>query len=117
MRTLPAAVLALAKIGGETAGAQSALIGNLTAVNLERTFPSQRVSSYLAAYPGDVPADEKPTISNINMPEGVAVPNASLLRYGPAIRDGQSDPYVVWVFNAAGSVHYLLDVQAIVLAD
>ena len=53
-------------------------LGNLTAVNLERTFPSQRVSSYLAAYPGNVPADEKPTISNLNMPEGAAVPNASL---------------------------------------
>ncbi len=92
----------------ENLGPQSALIGNLTATGLQRTFPSTPVSTYLTAYPGDV---GRPLVSNLNLTEGPSVPNMSLVRYGSTANSSNS----VKVYNHAGSVHYVLDVYAVVL--
>ncbi len=100
------------KIAGVPVGPQSGLIGNLTAVGLNRQYswgPPER--SHMTVYPTP-PADASktpPEISNLNFGENEAVPNMALLRYGPEHR--------IRFFNYAGSVHYLLDVYAVVLAD
>lgn len=93
----------------ENLGPQSALIGNLTATGLQRTYPSTPVSTYLTAYPGDV---GRPLVSNLNLTEGPSVPNMSLVRYGSTANSSNS----VKVYNHAGSVHYVLDVYAVVLS-
>jgi hypothetical protein len=93
----------------EDLGPQSALIGNLTATGLQRTYPSTPVSTYLTAYPGNV---GRPLVSNLNLTEGPAVPNMSLVRYGSTANSSNS----VKVYNHAGSVHYVLDVYAVVLS-
>jgi hypothetical protein len=93
-------------IGGEWVGAQSAVIGNLTAAELKRQYPTVPVSSYLAAYPADGP---RPNASNLNMVEGAPVPNLAIFKYGASS--------TVRVFNLAGFTHYLYDASAVVLAD
>ena len=45
---------------------------------------------------------------------GAAVSNMALIRYGA---NGEGDNAVVSAFNAAGSVHYHLDVYAVILSD
>jgi len=90
-------------------GSQSALIGNLTATDLRRTYPTLPVSTYLTAYPAD---RSRPLVSNVNLGEGEAVPNMSLVKYG---RLGD-DPNGVKMYNHDGSVHYVLDVYAVVLS-
>jgi hypothetical protein len=95
--------------GGAAIGNQSALLGNLTATGLRRVFPSVGVTSYLTVYPP--PA--RPETSNLNIVEGVSVPNMSLIRYGTS----GGDPYTVRVYNFDGSLHYIVDVAAVVLAD
>ncbi len=94
--------------GTVTLDQQSALIGNLTGTQLGRVYPTVPVSTFMSAYPGGV---SRPDSSNINVPEGENVPNMSLLRYGT---EG-GDPYVVQMYNHMGSLHYILDVYAIVL--
>jgi hypothetical protein len=94
---------------GAPIGNQSALLGNLTATGLKRVFPNVGVTSYLTVYPP--PA--RPETSNLNIVEGASVPNMSLIRYGTS----GSDPYTVRVFNFDGSLHYIVDVAAVVLAD
>jgi hypothetical protein len=94
---------------GVPLGAQSALIGNLTGTGLSRVNPQAPVATHLTAFPGNA---TRPTVSNLNVAEGEVVPNMSVLRYGP---DG-SDSYVVKTFNAAGSLHYVLDIYAVVLS-
>jgi hypothetical protein len=89
-------------------GAQSALIGNLTGTGLTRLNPQASVSTHLTAYPGGA---KRPVVSNLNITEGEVVPNMSLLRYGSA----SGDDYVVQKFNALGSLHYVLDIYAVVL--
>jgi hypothetical protein len=54
----------------------------------------------------------QPVASNLNVFEGESVPNMSLLRYGTV----GTDNYVVQAFNGYGSLHYLLDVYAVILA-
>lgn len=93
----------------EGLGPQSALIGNLTATGLQRTSPGTPVSTYLTAYPGNV---KRPLVSNLNLAEGPSVPNMSLVRYGSTANSSNS----VKVYNHAGSVHYILDVYAVVLS-
>jgi hypothetical protein len=102
------------KLGGAGLGKQSALIGNLTGTDLRRVQAGSPVTTYMTLYPGNI---ARPTASNINVPEGENVPNMSLLKFGPATRDGVTDPYVVQAYNHAGSIHYLVDVYAVVLAD
>jgi hypothetical protein len=94
--------------GTVTLDQQSALIGNLTGTQLGRVYPTVPLSTFMSAYPGGV---SRPDSSNINVPEGENVPNMSLLRYGT---EG-GDPYVVQMYNHMGSLHYILDVYAIVL--
>lgn len=94
--------------GVVTLGGQSALIGNFTATDLRRTFPTSAVSTYLTAYPAN---KGRPLVSNVNLAEREAVPNMSLVMYG-ALGD---DPNGVKVYNHVGSVDYVLDVYAVVL--
>lgn len=93
-------------LNGNSVGNQTALIGNLTGTDLQ-----QDPATFLQMYPAGVP--ERPKSSNINVSTGQSVPNMSLLKYGAA--DG--DPYVMTAFNRAGTLHYLLDVYAIVLDE
>jgi hypothetical protein len=106
-------------LNGQPLGPQSAIIGNLTGTGLARIHPTLPVSTYLTIYPGDMASP--PNSSNINVTEGATVPNMSLLRYGPLDPDGPgpepADPYVIKAYNDNGSLHYLLDVYAVVLAD
>jgi hypothetical protein len=87
--------------------AQSALIGNLTATDLTRLYPSVGAATYLTGYPGDV---ARPLVANLNIVEGEVVPNMSLIPYSTA-----GAPNQIKVYNHYGSMHYVLDVYAIVL--
>lgn len=99
-------------LNGVCVGAQSAIIGNLTAAELRQLpgYGSAVASSYLTMFPSDEPL---PGTSNVNMVENEAVPNTSLLQFGS---NNSGDDYVVTAYNNYGSLHYLLDVFAIVLA-
>ena len=97
-------------LNGLPIGAQSALIGNLTGTGLEPLYPGQDVTTYMTVYPGN---GSPPNSSNINVTPGRSVPNMSLLTYGTV----GADPYTISAFNFDGSIHYLLDVYAVVLAD
>ena len=97
-------------LNGTPIGAQSALIGNLTGTGLTPLVPGQAVSTYMTIYPGN---GAPPNSSNINVTPGRSVPNMSLLSYGTV----GTDPYTISAFNFDGSIHYLLDVYAVVLAD
>jgi hypothetical protein len=96
-------------LGGVPIGAQSALLGNLTGTGLARTYPTVPVSTYMTMYPGGVGLPES---SNINVVEGQTVPNMSLLKYGTV----GGDANVINAYNYDGSLHYLLDVYAVVLS-
>ncbi|HEY3486247.1 MAG TPA: hypothetical protein VGK49_12735, partial [Ilumatobacteraceae bacterium] len=100
------------KIDGEWVGAQAALIGNLTATNLQRPFGFfTPVDTFLTAYPTPPggAAGPPPEVSNLNLVEGRDVPNMALLPYGEA--------YKVRMYNFNGFVDYLLDATAVVLRD
>jgi hypothetical protein len=97
-------------LNGVPVGEQSALLGNLTGTGLEPLYPGQLVTSYLTVYPGN---GSPPNSSNINITPGRSVPNTSLISYGTV----GDDPYTVAVYNFDGTVHYLLDVYAVVLKD
>jgi hypothetical protein len=110
-------------------GKQSALIGNFTATGLQRPLGwSVPISTYLAAYP--TPPDRAigppPLVSNVNVAEGVSVPNLTLMRYGGPSKEAcgqatraQIDAQIcqVRIYNHNGLVHYLFDATAVVLAD
>lgn len=104
-------------LGGTPVGAQSALIGNLTGTQLGRLYPTVPASTYLSMYPGDSPS--RPNTSNLNLPEREDVPNMSMLKFGTVdANTGDTippDEYVVQAYNHDGSLHYLLDVFAVVL--
>lgn len=93
-------------------GNQQALIGNVTGTGLERLFATVPVTTFISAYPGGT---ERSETSIINVPEGENVPNMTLLSYGT--NEAGDDPYVVRMYNHNGSIHYLLDVYAVVLDD
>ena len=97
-------------LNGAPIGRQSALIGNLTGTGLTPLVSGQAVTTYMTLYPGN---GAPPNSSNINVTPGRSVPNMSLLRYGTV----GDDPYMISAFNFDGSIHYLLDVYAVVLAD
>jgi hypothetical protein len=98
------------RIGSEHVGPQSGLFGNLTAVGLQPS-PSWQTDerSHLTVYPSPKSGGSKtpPTISNLNITQGEAVPNMALLRYGSDTR--------IRFFNFDGYVDYILDVYAVVL--
>jgi hypothetical protein len=95
-------------LDGAPIGAQSALIGNLTGTELTRLYPTVRVTTFLSMYPGGKP---RPNASTLNVPEGENVPNLAMVGYGTV----DADPYVSAAYNHNGSIHYLLDVFAVVL--
>lgn len=97
-------------LNGVPVGPQSALIGNLTGTGLIPLYPGQPVTTYMTVYPGN---GAPPNSSNINVTPGRSVPNMSLLSYGTV----GADPYSIAAFNFDGSIHYLLDVYAVVLKD
>jgi hypothetical protein len=100
-------------LAGEAIGAQSAVIGNLTATGLRGDPTSSGASTYLSVYPSPVGADRPPQVSSVNLTAGLDVPNLALLRYGgPA-----DDPHRVRFFNAFGQLDHLFDASAVVLAD
>lgn len=101
------------KIGSQPVGAQQGLFGNLTATGLQRQYPWAPVQTYLTAYPSPaVQPGGPPIVSNVNLSEGVAVPNLALMRYGSS----GGNPHQIAVYNSEGYVHYLLDVYAVVLS-
>lgn len=91
---------------GRPLGATSALFTNLTATTLTRTATGVPVSSYLTVFPGGT---SRPGTSNVNVAEGVDVATASVLPV-PATRS-------LNVYNAFGSLDYVIDVFGIILAD
>lgn len=102
------------RIAGDPVGAQSGVLANLTATNLQRQYAWTPVSSHLTAYPTPAGAGGAPPgVSNLNIPEASNVANMAVLRYG----GDADDRYQVRFYNFAGYVDYLLDVYAVVLAD
>ena len=100
-------------IDGTPVGAQSALIGNLTATGLQRQYSWAPVATYLTAFPSPGPSTAVPLVSNINITEGDTVPNLALLPYG----ESSQGPYSIRFYNRAGYLDYLLDLYAVVLDD
>ena len=97
-------------IGPDQVGAQLAVIGNLTAASLKRQYPSVFVRSFLTAYPSCAPGVScRPGSSNLNTVEGPPVPNMAVLTYGAN--------NTVTFYNLAGSVDYIFDASAVILAD
>jgi hypothetical protein len=99
-----APVIASTTVDGLPIGVVKALLGNLTATSFERQRGGP-ATTYLTMYPG--PA--LPDTSNINLGVGEDVANLALAPLAPDL--------TLRVFNAAGSVHYLYDLSAMVLAD
>lgn len=99
-----APVIATTTVDGFSIGAVQALLGNLTATGFERQRGGP-ASTYLTMYPGP----SLPDTSNINLGAGEDVANLAL---APLASD-----LTLRVYNAAGSVHYLYDLSAMVLAD
>jgi hypothetical protein len=100
------------RLNGVEVGPQSGLFGNLTAVGLERLFPTQPVKSFLTMNPatdGEFP--EEPSNSNLNFDELGPVANGAVVTYGSK----GGDDNVVSAYNANGRTHYILDVYAVIL--
>jgi hypothetical protein len=89
-------------------GKQLGVIGNLTAAEVKRQYPTVFTRSFLTAYPSD--AASRPLSSNINSVEGQAVPNMAVLKYSDVNN-------TVRVYNLAGYAQYVFDASAVVLAD
>lgn len=105
------------RIGEEWVGAQLGLLGNLTATELGRQYPTQYTTSFLTAYPPTADG-VPPHVSNIFISEAQTLPNLALLKYGPKADDERcQDATCVSFFNRGGYLHYLLDVSAVILAD
>jgi len=96
-------------LGGKAVGPQAGFIGNLTATGLASTVPGQPIGSYLTAFPGDV---GRPNSSHLNLVGGESVANMALLKYGAA----HGDPNTVRVYNYDGSLHYMVDVFAVIMS-
>lgn len=108
------------RIGGEPVGAQSGLIGNLTATDLQRQYDWAPVASFITAFPTPESGQAVPIVSNVNIYEGDTVPNLVVLPYGsrPGQLDGLcEDDHCIRFYNRAGYVDYLLDVYAVILDD
>jgi hypothetical protein len=103
-----AAFAASVNVAAVSVGNQLGFLGNLTNALLTRQYPTVPVRSNLRLSPS-TGAATVPASSNINIAEGVAVANMTVGRYGTSSK--------IWVYNAAGYAHYLLDVSAVILAD
>lgn len=105
------------KVGGQWVGDQQGLFGNLTATGLQPQYPWAPVQTYVSVYPSPFDApDAPPNVSNLNLGEGVAVPNLALATYGATQIEGAPVERGLAVYNSEGYVHYLLDVYAVVLS-
>ena len=89
-------------VGGAAVGNVSGLVVNLTATDVS-------ASSYLTAYPTDVP---KPLASNLNMVTGDVIPNLAVVPLSAG-----SVPSRISAYYFSGFTHYLADVSAVILAD
>lgn len=110
-------------LDGEPVGAQSGLLGNLAAFNLEPNFAGESVQSFMTLNPTDGRdratteghgQGSTPGNANLNIGLGEVVTNMSLLTYGD---DGAGDTNMISAYNNDGSVHYTLDVYAVILAE
>lgn len=101
------------RIDGEPVGAQSGLIGNLTATDLQRQYEWAPVASFVTAYPSPGDSTAVPLVSNVNILENDTVPNLALIPYGTS----SQGPNSIRFYNRAGYVDYLLDVYAVILDD
>lgn len=111
------AFVADVKVDGSWVGEQQGLFGNLTATGLRPQYPWAPVQTFLTAYPSPAKqAGGPPNVSNVNLGEGVAVPNMALLSYGETVVDGTPVQHGIAVYNSEGFVHYLLDAYAVVLS-
>jgi hypothetical protein len=98
---------------GQSVGAISGLLGNLTGVGLTRLYPAgPEQPSFITLLPGDVPLTGQPATSTLNIRENEAVPNMAVVRLPLA---GSADQYVMTAYNDKGYVHYMFDVAAVVL--
>ena len=91
-------------LDGLTVGNQVALIGNITGTGLTRYAPTVPVATYFTLYPDGV---TRPNSSNINVTEGVNIPNMAVVKLGPES--------VIKAYNNAGYIHYIFDISAVVL--
>ena len=107
------------KVGDDPVGAQLGLLGNLTGTELGRHYATQQPHTFLTAYPPPAAGEPLvPLVSNLNLTEGQSVPNMALLRFGTAEKDSRcTEPVCVRFYNYDGSLHYLYDVSAVILAD
>ncbi|MFM2182214.1 MAG: hypothetical protein RJB61_508 [Actinomycetota bacterium] len=103
-----AAFAASVNVAGVSVGNQSGFIANLTNASLVRQYPTVPVRSNLRVYPS-VGTSTAPLVSHLNSAEGSAIANLTVVSYGTSER--------VWVLNAAGYAHYLVDIAAVILAD
>ncbi len=104
------------QVDGVQVGRQTALLGNVTGTLYDRIRPDLPGDTFLTLYP----RGERPNTSNINMFENMDVPNMALLSYGDSDPDPDTsvvDPYMIEAYNQNGSLHYILDVFAIVLGE
>ncbi len=105
-------------VNGQPVNKQSALLGNVTGTLFDRLQPHLPNDTFLKLYPR---SPDRPITSNINMYPNMDVPNMAMLAYGDsdALPDfgNAVDPYMVRAYNQNGSLHYILDVFAIVLSD
>lgn len=104
------------KVAGVPVGPQQGLFGNLTATGLQPQYPWAPVQTYVTMYPSPALPGSAPNVSNVNLGQGVAVPNLVLATYGETQIDGAPVERGIAVYNSEGYVHYLLDVYAVVLA-
>ncbi len=98
------------RLNGQPVGAIAGTLGNITAVDLRRQYPTVPISfGYLTLYPtpAGAAATTPPTASNVNFPEGSNVANLALVRFSA---DDQFR-----VYNGLGYTHYIFDVAAVIL--
>lgn len=91
---------------GVSPGPIGSLIANVTGTQLQRQYPTVKVSTYLTVYPSDA---ARPEASNVNFGENIDVPNLAVVKLGA---NG-----MIRVFNAFGKANYIIDVAAVVLTD
>ncbi|WP_420453116.1 hypothetical protein [Ilumatobacter sp.] len=100
-------------LNGVEVGAQAGLVGNLTAAGLQPNPGFSDANSYMTLNPSRPEGfSDAPGNSNLNFEVGGAVANSAVVTYGT---DGEGDDEMVSAYNADGSVHYILDVYAVVL--
>ena len=71
------------RLNGVDVGDQSGLFGNLTAVGLERLYPTEAVKSFNTMNPAsDGAFPDKDGNTKLNFDEAGSLPNASVVTYG-----------------------------------